>query len=51
MLSKQDQTIEEIKHMRSDTIERFDRLDTKYGKISKTLEELKDALVAIASRK
>ena len=51
MLQKQDQTLGAINSMHKDMNEKFDRMDSKYGKISQVLEELKDALVAIAAKK
>ena len=47
MLGKQDKTIESISGFRAETIERFDTMNGKYGKVSKNLERISNDLHAL----
>jgi len=48
---KQDKMLDELDSFHRDTIERFDNLDTKYGRIADIMEKLTEALLKLAEKR
>lgn len=50
MLGKQDQMLEKLDSFHQDTVQRFDKLDAKYGLLSEIMKEISESLRKIAEK-
>jgi len=51
MLAKQDENTSVLREFRDETMERFDRLDAKYGKIADHMDKILDLLTEMVNKK